>query len=57
MKIVKILIVIIFAGSMIPTIVMQKTTPLWLRYTAGVTLALGCVVGAIDIILKKRRND
>jgi hypothetical protein len=57
MKTLKILIVIAFAGSIIPTIVMQHATPLWLRYTAGATGVLGCIVGAMDIYLRRRRNN
>ena len=56
-KTLKILIVIVFAGSIIPTIVMQKETPLWLRYTACSSLLAGVVVGAIDILSKKKHED
>ena len=63
MKILKFLLIVVFAGSMIPTLAIPDRTPLWVRYLACFALACGCVLGAAGELkslrasLKRRKSE
>jgi|HubBroStandDraft_1064217.scaffolds.fasta_scaffold1031257_1 hypothetical protein len=54
MKILKVFIIAVFAASMVPTIVMQKATPIPVRLTACASLTMGIVVGLVEIARRRK---